>query len=83
MTKFKRVPVKREIRTLKHSGYTYEYKLDYVAYYEDGEIHCISKHETKYFDTFNGVKGGFYMNPIPKFLKNAFAKAKSVIEAQG
>ena len=82
MTKFKRVPVKREIRTLKHSGYTYEYKLDYVAYYEDGEIHCISKHETKYFDTFNGVKGGFYINRINP-LSNAFAKAKSYIEAQG
>jgi len=81
MQGFKRVPVKREIRTLK-SGHTYEYKLDYVAYYQDGKIDSISKHEKKYFDTFNGVKGGLYMKPVPKFLKNAFAKAKSFIEAQ-
>jgi len=81
MITHKRIEVKRETRTLKHSGDSYEYKLDYAVTYKDGQIHSISKHEKKYFDTFNGVKGGLYMNRINP-LSNAFAKAKEFIEAQ-
>lgn len=81
----KTVQVKKENRTLKHSGHSYEYKLEYVAYYLDGQLHRISKHEKKYFDvSVQGgieVRGGYYINPINP-LSKAFAKAKSFIEAQ-
>lgn len=84
MLTHKRVQVKREIRTLKHSGETYEYKLDYAVRYKDGQIHSISKHETKYFDVSvqGGIeqRGGLYINPINP-LSNSFAKAKTFIEA--
>jgi len=82
MITFKRVKVKREERTLKHSDFTWEYKLDYVARYDGERLTGISKHETKYFDTSNGMKGGNYMNPVAKFT-NAFEKAKKLIETKG
>lgn len=82
MITFKRVEVKRETRTLKHYGFSWEYKLDYVARYDGERLTGISKHETKYFDTSNGMSGGNYMNPISKF-SNTFAKAKTLIETQG
>lgn len=85
MITHKRIEVKRETRTLKHSGDSYEYKLDYAVTYKDGQIHSISKHEKKYFDVWvqGGLeqRGGLYMNRINP-LSNAFAKAKSFIEAQ-
>jgi len=79
MITFKRVKVKREVRTLKHTDFSWEYKLDYVARYDGEKLTGISKHEKKYFDTSNGVRGGNYMNPIPK-LSNNFQKAKTLIE---
>ena len=82
MITFKRVEVKRETRTLKHYGFSWEYKLDYVARYDGERLTGISKHETKYFDTSNGMSGGDYMNPIPK-LSNNFQKAKTLIETMG
>jgi hypothetical protein len=85
MITHKKIAVKREIRTLKHSNESYEYKLDYAVTYKDGQIHSISKHERKYFDVSvqGGIeqRGGLYMNPINP-LSNAFAKAKAFIEAQ-
>lgn len=82
MITFKRVEVKRETRTLKHTDFSWEYKLDYVARYDGERLTGISKHETKYFDTSNGMSGGNCMNPISKF-SNTFAKAKTLIETQG
>ena len=82
MITLKRVEVKRETRTLKHYGFSWEYKLDYVARYDGERLTGISKHETKYFDTSNGMSGGNYMNPIPK-LSNNFQKAKTLIETMG
>ena len=82
MITFKRVEVKRETRTLKHYDFSWTYKLDYVARYDGERLTGISKHETKYFDTSNGMSGGNYMNPIPK-LSNNFQKAKTLIETMG
>ena len=57
MITFKRVKVKREERTLKHSNFTWEYKLDYVARYDGERLTGISKHETKDVETSKGMKG--------------------------
>ena len=81
MITFKRVEFKKQTKTLKHSGYTYEYKSYYVARYDNGKLMGISTHEHKYFDTCNGISGGLYINRINP-LSNTFAKAKSLIEAQ-
>ena len=64
MITFKRVEVKRETRTLKHYGFSWEYKLYYVARYDGERLTGISKHETKYFDTSNGMTGGNYMSTM-------------------
>jgi len=82
MITFKRVEVKRETRTLKHTDFSWDYYLDYVGRYNGDKLIGISKHERKYFDTSNGIKGGLYMNNISRF-SNTFAKAKLLIETQG
>lgn len=79
MRRFKRVRVTEEKRTLKHSEFTWDYYLDYVASYDDDKLVSISKHERKYFESSNGIKGGLYMNPINKF-SNVFQKAKEILD---
>ena len=78
MITFKRVEVKRETRTVKHTDFNYEYKLDYVGRYVDGILKSISKHETKFFDRGNGIKKGLYMNPIRKDT-NLWIKASTLL----
>jgi hypothetical protein len=82
MITFKRVEVKRETRTLNHTDFSWTYKLDYVARYDGERLTGISKHETKYFDTSNGMSGGNYMNPLLRN-SNTWNKAKSLIETMG
>ena len=79
MRRFKRVRVIEEKRTLKHSDFTWDYTLDYVASYDDDKLVNISKHERKYFESSNGIKGGLYMNSISKF-SNVFQKAKEILD---
>lgn len=79
MINFKRVHVKKETRTLKHTDFSWDYYLDYVGRYNGDKLIGISKHERKYFDTSNGIKGGLYMNNINKF-SNAYQKAKKILE---
>ncbi len=75
----KRITVKTETRVTKHTHFEYEYKLEYVGYYENNVLRRISKHERKYFDVFvqggAELRGGTYMNPInhlsPTFTKVA------------
>ena len=82
MITFKRVEVKRETRTLKYTDFSWEYKLDYVARYDGERLTGISKHEKKFFDSSNGMKGGNYMNPLLRD-SNTWNKAKSLIETMG
>ena len=79
MLKFKRIRIKEEKRTLEHSDFSWDYYLDYVGRYNGDKLIGISKHERKYFDKGNGVKGGLYMNNINKF-SNTFQKAKEILE---
>ena len=66
----KRITTKTETRITKHTQYEYEYKLSYVAHYENDTLTSISKHEYKFFDvSIQGgaeLRGGWYMNPINK-----------------
>jgi hypothetical protein len=40
----KRITVKTETRVTKHTHFEYEYKLEYVGYYENNVLRRISKH---------------------------------------
>tara|TARA_R110002050_G_C8706099_1_gene495215 strand:+ start:189 stop:509 length:321 start_codon:yes stop_codon:yes gene_type:complete len=65
-----RLTTKIETRVTKHTLYEYEYKLEYVAYYDKGMLRGISKHERKFFDvSVQGsaeLRGGTYIKPIMK-----------------
>tara|TARA_R110001606_G_scaffold337983_1_gene486056 strand:+ start:178 stop:429 length:252 start_codon:yes stop_codon:yes gene_type:complete len=82
MITFKRVEVKRETRTLKHTDFSWEYKLDYVARYDGDRLSSISKYETKFFGGPAQISGGEYRRPI-LWDSNIWKKAKSLIETMG
>ena len=75
----KRITVKTETRVTKHTHFEYEYKLEYVGYYENNVLRRISKYERKVSDvSVQGsaeLRGGWYINPIyrqnPNFTKLA------------
>ena len=79
MITFKRVEVKREIRAIKLTDFTWEYELDYVARYDGERLTGITKHEVKYFGGPAQISGGRYRNPILRD-SNTWNKAKALID---
>jgi len=79
---FKRVEAKTETRILKNTDFMWGYKLHYVARFQDGNLTSISKAERKFFNTSNGIKGGWYRKPMIKN-SNVWVQAKLLIETHG
>ncbi len=79
----KRINIKTETRVTKHTHFEYEYKLDYVGYYENNVLRRISKHERKFFDvSVQGsaeCRGGWYMNQI-NHLSSTFTKVAELFD---
>jgi len=82
MITFKKVEVKKEIRTINQTDFSWEYKLDYFDRYDGERLTGITKHETKYFGGPAQITGGKYMKAILRD-SNIWNKAKSLIETLG